>query len=140
MRTDIQRFLEAQEESYNQAFSEIKNGRKTSHWIWYIFPQVKGLGFSYNSQYYGISSLKEASDYLDDKILGKRLNDICECLLLHKGEDIEKIMGGIDAMKLKSSMTLFDIVCPDSIFGQVLDVFFRRERCRKTLKILEPFL
>ena len=132
--TGLQRFIEAQNDSYDQALKEIRNGRKLTHWIWYIFPQIKGLGFSYNSEYYGITSLQEAKDYLENELLRKRLFKITESLLMHKGKDIESIMGDIDAMKLKSSMTLFDAVQPGSIFGEVLDEFYGGERCRRTLE------
>lgn len=133
-KTGLQRFIEAQNDSYDQALKEIRNGRKLTHWIWYIFPQIKGLGFSYNSEYYGITSLQEARDYLENELLRKRLFEITESLLMHKGKDIESIMGDIDAMKLKSSMTLFDAVQPDDIFGEVLDEFYGGERCRITLE------
>lgn len=132
--TGLQRFIEAQNDSYDQALKEIINGRKLTHWIWYIFPQMKGLGFSYNSEYYGITSLQEAKDYLENELLRKRLFEITESLLMHKGKDIESIMGDIDALKLKSSMTLFDAVLPGSIFGEVLDEFYGGERCRRTLE------
>lgn len=132
--TGLKRFIEAQNDSYDQALKEIRNGRKLTHWIWYIFPQMKGLGFSYNSEYYGITSLQEARDYLENELLRKRLFEITESLLMHKGKDIESIMGDIDAMKLKSSMTLFDAVQPGSIFGEVLDEFYGGERCRRTLE------
>lgn len=132
--TGLQRFIEAQNDSYDQALKEIRNGMKLTHWIWYIFPQIKGLGFSYNSEYYGITSLQEARDYLENELLRKRLFEITESLLMHKGKDIESIMGDIDALKLKSSMTLFDAVQPGSIFGEVLDEFYGGERCRRTLE------
>ena len=132
--TGLQRFIEAQNDSYDQALKEIRNGRKLTHWIWYIFPQMKGLGFSYNSEYYGIASLQEAKDYLENELLRKRLFEITESLLMHKGKDIESIMGDIDALKLKSSMTLFDAVQPGSVFGEVLDEFYGGERCRRTLE------
>ena len=132
--TGLQRFIEAQNDSYDQALKEIRNGRKLTHWIWYIFPQMKGLGFSYNSEYYGITSLQEAKDYLENELLRKRLFEITESLLMHKGKDIESIMGDIDALKLKSSMTLFDAVQPGSVFSEVLDEFYGGERCRRTLE------
>lgn len=136
MRNGLQRFIDAQADSYDTALQEIRNGRKTSHWIWYVFPQIKGLGFSYNAEYYGISSLQEAKDYLENTILRKRLFEITEALLQHKGENIECIMGDIDALKLKSSMTLFDMVYPCSIFAEVLDEFYGGERCGSTLNAM----
>lgn len=137
MEADLQRFIDAQNEDYEQALSEVRRGKKRSHWIWYIFPQMKGLGFSYNSEYYGIFSLQEAKDYLNHELLGDRLIEITASLFLHKGKDIEQIMGDIDAMKLKSSMTLFDAVRPGDIFGEVLDEFYSGERCRRTLEFLQ---
>ena len=122
MEADLQRFIDAQNEDYAQALSEIRLGVKRSHWIWYIFPQIKGLGFSYNSEYYGISSLQEARNYLNHELLGKRLIEITASLLLHKGKDIEQIMG--------------DTIQPGDIFGEVLDEFYSGERCRRTLEFL----
>lgn len=136
IETGLLRFLDAQNEDYSLALSEIRRGMKRSHWIWYIFPQIKGLGFSYNSEYYGISSLQEAKDYLNHELLGKRLIEITASLLLHRGKNIEQIMGTIDAVKLKSSMTLFDIVQPGNVFGEVLDEFYSGERCRRTLEFI----
>ena len=137
MEAGLQRFIDVQNEYYAQALSEIRLGVKRSHWIWYIFPQMKGLGFSYNSEYYGISSLQETRDYLNHELLGKRLIEITASLLLHKGKDIEQIMGDIDAVKLKSSMTLFDVIKPGGVFGEVLDKFYAGERCRRTLGFLQ---
>ena len=107
----ITRFKEAQERfgGYETALEEIRQGQKRSHWIWYIFPQLKGLGRSYNSEYYGMASLDEAKEYLGDPVLKERLLEISGVLLEHKGEDIHRIMGGIDAKKLCSSMTLFEV-------------------------------
>lgn len=136
MNTSLCRFIDAQNEDYAQALSEVRNGVKRSHWIWYIFPQMKGLGFSYNSEYYGISSFQEVHDYLQNEFLRKRLFEITETLLLHRGDNIERIMGSIDALKLKSSMTLFDAVRPGDIFGEVLYEFYAGERCERTLELI----
>ena len=124
---NLNRFLQAQDDfdTYRQALREMKAGRKTSHWVWFIFPQLKGLGRSYQSNYYGIESLKEAEDYLADPVLGKRLREITSAVLSHRGDDINVIMGGkTDAMKFRSSMTLFDAVCPGDIFSEALEEFF----------------
>ena len=124
---NLERFLQAQDDfgTYRQALQEMKAGRKTSHWVWFIFPQLKGLGRSYQSNYYGIESLKEAEDYLADPVLGKRLREITSAVLSHRGDDINVIMGGkTDAMKFRSSMTLFDAVCPGDIFSEALEEFF----------------
>lgn len=133
---DLNRFLHAQDDfgTYNQALREMKAGRKTTHWMWFIFPQLKGLGHSYNSIYYGIESLKEAEDYLADPVLGKRLREITSAVLSHKDDDILAIMGSrIDAMKFRSSMTLFDAVCPGDVFAEALEAFFGGRRDPRTL-------
>jgi uncharacterized protein (DUF1810 family) len=123
---DLERFLTAQESAYDEALDEIRAGRKCSHWIWYIFPQQKGLGHSYNSEYYGLDGTDEARAYLAHPILGTRLREICEVLLTHVGKrDIDDIMGSsIDVLKLQTSMKLFDQVSPNDIFEKVLDAFF----------------
>ena len=134
---DLNRFLHAQDDfgTYNQALREMKAGRKTTHWMWFIFPQLKGLGHSYNSIYYGIESLKEADDYLADPVLGKRLREITSAVLSHKDDDILVIMGsGIDAKKFRSSMTLFDLVCPGDVFAEALEAFFGGQRDPRTLQ------
>ena len=122
---DLSRFLDAQEVAYTQALSELKGGRKQSHWIWYIFPQQKGLGHSYNSKFYGLDGEGEARAYVEHEILGDRLRECCKALLLHKDKDIKYIMGsGIDVLKLKTSMRLFNKVSPNDVFEEVLDAFF----------------
>ena len=122
---DLLRFLDAQEFDYTQALKELKEGRKQSHWIWYIFPQQKGLGHSYNSKYYGLDGEGEARAYVEHEILGDRLRECCKALLLHKDKDIKYIMGsGIDVLKLKTSMRLFNKVSPNDVFEEVLDAFF----------------
>ncbi len=122
---DLERFIEAQARDYNKALQELTNGRKRSHWIWYIFPQQKGLGYSYNSNYYGLDGLDEARAYLEHPILGERLRECCEALLLHKGKDIEDIMGSsIDVLKLQTSMNLFKHVSANDVFEKVLRAFF----------------
>jgi uncharacterized protein (DUF1810 family) len=132
---DIRRFHLAQEEfdDYNIALKEIKNGRKESHWIWFIFPQLEILSRSDISVYYGISGLEEAKAFLKDKTLNFRLREITSELLKHKGKDIRQIMGGLDAMKLRSSMTLFDIASLHDIFEEVLDTFYDGTRCMVTM-------
>ena len=134
---DLQRFISAQEYDYTQALSEIKSGRKTSHWIWYIFPQLKGLGRSYNSEYYGIDGIGEAEQYINHPVLGARLREITNALLMLKNSDPAGVMGHIDALKLRSCMTLFAQFCGDnSVFHKVLDKFFNGERDTKTLELL----
>ncbi|KQS32259.1 DUF1810 domain-containing protein [Pedobacter sp. Leaf194] len=133
----LSRFIDAQQSAYDVALSEIKSGRKTSHWMWYIFPQVKGLGFSETSKFYGIESLDEASAYLEHPVLGKRLIEICEALLKLKSVQADEVFGRPDDMKLKSSMTLFAAV-PNSnvVFSAVLEKFFKGEQDKNTLRIL----
>lgn len=122
---DLERFKKAQARDYARALQEIKNGRKRSHWIWYIFPQLKTLGYSANAQYYGIANLAEAKAYLQDPLLRQRLIDITQALLQHAGQSPEVILGGIDAMKVRSCMTLFLAADPElTLFQEVLDVFY----------------
>lgn len=137
--TSLSRFLEAQDSrfaGYQQALTEIKNGYKSGHWIWYIFPQMKDLGYSDLSKFYGITSLKEAQEYMKNETLSGRLREITHALLEHAGKRAEDILGYVDAMKVKSSMTLFDIVCPNDVFDQVLQQFYGGERCVRTLRML----
>jgi uncharacterized protein (DUF1810 family) len=135
--TDLKRFTDAQERDYEVALAEIRGGKKRSHWMWYIFPQIKGLGFSSTSQYYGISNLKEAGDYLRHPRLGERLVAICLALLELESTNASEIFGSPDDMKLKSSMTLFAAVPEtDPVFQQVLDKFFQGKRDPHTLTIL----
>lgn len=137
--TSLSRFLEAQDSrfaGYQQALTEIKKGYKSGHWIWYIFPQMKDLGYSSMSRFYGITSLKEAQEYMKNETLSRRLREITHALLKHAGKRAEDILGYVDAMKVKSSMTLFDIVCPNDVFEQVLQQFYGGERCVRTLRML----
>ena len=141
---NLHRFLGAQESFYAQALKEIRNGCKTSHWIWFIFPQVYGLGHSPMSDNYGIRSLDEARAYLNDPILKSRLVEISKALLQHskgglfsKPKTAEQILGYTDALKVRSCMTLFDLIEPNSIYAQVLDAFYNGERDDLTLQILE---
>jgi uncharacterized protein (DUF1810 family) len=134
---NLERFLKAQETKYQDAFSEIKNGRKTSHWMWYIFPQIAGLGFSEMSQYYAIEDLAEAKLYLEHKILGNRLLEISKVLLETDGKTAHDIFGSPDDFKLKSSMTLFSLVSnSNSIFEEVLQKYFNAEKDIKTMNII----
>lgn len=134
---DIERFKKAQDNghSYETAILELKAGQKRSHWIWYIFPQIKGLGHSCYSNMYGISSLLETKAYLEDDILCNRLYECCRAVLSNSGKDINEIMGALDALKLRSSMTLFDLVRPNDIFDEVLARFYSGSRCQMTSEI-----
>ena len=134
---DLARFLRAQEyESggYRDALKEVKAGCKREHWIWYIFPQINGLGHSDYQEYYGIKSLDEARAYLCHELLGYRLREITEALLQLNGYTAIGIFGNIDSMKVRSCMTLFDIVSPHDIFERVLDKYYNGERCKLTLE------
>ena len=135
---NLQRFLDAQATHYAQALAEVKAGRKRSHWMWYIFPQVQGLGFSETSRFYGIKDLAEATAYLQHPVLGSRLVAICEELLKLPGSNATSIMGSPDDVKLKSSMTLFGAVPAASpVFRQVLAKFFGGVPDSKTTQLLE---
>lgn len=130
---DLGRFVEAQEMDYVQALKEMKDGQKRGHWIWYIFPQIKGLGHSYNSEYYGISSKEEAKAFLDHPVLGARLREITQALLDCKNKSADDILGFPDVLKVRSCMTLFDLVSPNDIFNDVLYKFYEGQRCDKTI-------
>ncbi len=122
---NLGRFVNMQEYDYATALNEMRRGHKESHWIWYIFPQLRGLGHSSNSWIYGIADTEKAKAYLGHPILGQRLREITTALLPHQGEDVYQIMGShVDGMKLLSSMTLFDAISPRDIFAQVLTTFF----------------
>ncbi len=124
---DLSRFHKAQARDYKTALSEIRSGRKRSHWMWYIFPQIKGLGHSDMADYYGISNLEEAKDYLADPILKERLTEISSALLALDSRDAKAVMGVPDNLKLRSCMTLFAIADPDEeVFQKVLDKFYGR--------------
>lgn len=134
----LERFIDVQRSTYSVALSEIKEGRKRSHWIWYIFPQLKGMGRSSNSEYYGLTDISETNDYLNHPVLGMRLREITAELLNHQDKSPIVLMGSrIDSVKLCSCMTLFDIVSPDDVFGQVLKCFYNGERDGMTLKMIE---
>jgi uncharacterized protein (DUF1810 family) len=134
---DLARFVEAQARDYNQALAEIKAGRKRSHWIWYVFPQIDGLGFSAMSRRYAIKSVDEAKAYLADPVLGKRLVEICDAALAVEGKSAHDVFGSPDDMKLKSCATLFASVSPpDSVFERLLEKYFQGERDGKTLELI----
>jgi uncharacterized protein (DUF1810 family) len=134
---NLQRFLDAQATDYQQALAEIRAGRKRSHWMWYIFPQIQGLGFSSISQRYAIQDAREAAAYLQHPVLGARLVEISQALLGLAGSNATSIMGSPDDLKLRSSMTLFGAVPGASpVFQQVLDKFFGGAPDAKTLQLL----
>jgi uncharacterized protein (DUF1810 family) len=134
---DLRRFVRAQENDYAQALSEIKSGRKRSHWIWYIFPQIDGLAFSSTSKHYAIKSLAEAKAYLAHPVLGPRLIECVEAVNGIEGRSATEIFGSPDDLKLNSSATLFASVSPaDSVFDRLLLKYYRNERDGKTLRLL----
>ena len=133
----LDRFLDAQRGDYAVALAEVRRGRKTSHWMWYIFPQIAGLGQSSTARYYSIRDLEEAREYYAHPVLGQRLREISGALLELRGSDPVAVFGGIDSMKLKSSMTLFAVAAPDDpLFQQVLDKYYGGEQDALTPRIL----
>ena len=130
---DLERFVDAQSYVYPMALREIKNGQKRGHWIWYVFPQIKGLGHSYNSEFYGISGKEEAKAYLCHPVLGVRLREITQALLECNNPSADNIFGFPDVLKVRSCMTLFDMVSPNDIFNDVLQKYYNGERCEKTI-------
>ncbi|MEO8534587.1 MAG: DUF1810 domain-containing protein [Flavobacterium sp.] len=138
---DLTRFLDAQNKLYLTAFSEIKKGKKESHWMWFIFPQIKGLGKSSIADYYAIADLKEATAYLQHPILEKHLIEIAQQLLSYKRKSAEAILGELDARKLRSSLTLFSQVeNANPIFKELLDAFFSGHLDPLTLSIAHATL
>ena len=134
----LDRFIAAQQHSYPAALKEIKNGRKSSHWMWYIFPQLKGLGHSEMAIRYGIENIQEAKSYLAHPILGKRLIEISTSVLEVNTENATQLMGSPDDLKLHSSMTLFsELKNTNSVFQEVLNKFFNGEKDAKTLALLD---
>ena len=135
---DLKRFLDAQENDFERALAEIKRGRKQSHWMWYIFPQIAGLGFSQTSKFYAIKDRGEAENYLAHPLLGKRLVEISNALLSVEGKTANQILGSPDDVKLKSSMTLFRALDDtDPIFQKVLDKYFNGAKDDKTLELID---
>lgn len=136
-RHDLSRFVQAQEEHYEQALSEIRSGRKRSHWMWYIFPQFHGLGFSSTSRRYSIRSTAEVEAYLSHPILGPRLVECIEAVIRVEGRSAFEIFGSPDDMKLRSCATLFACASPaGSVFDQLLNKYFQDGRDAKTLRLL----
>ena len=133
---DLERFVAAQEPVYAQALGELRAGRKRSHWMWFIFPQLAELGRSSTARFYGIGSAAEASSYLRHPVLGPRLAECGQALLAHRGARPDEILGSVDAMKLRSSMTLFEAVADEpEPFAAVLEAFYP-DRDEETLRLL----
>jgi len=134
----IERFLSAQENTYDKALREIKNGMKESHWMWFVFPQIRGLGFTEYNVYFGLKDLDEAREYLEHPILGKRLVEISQAALGQKGKTAMEIFGRPDERKLKSCMTLFSqIQNADPVFEKVLEKYYNGVKDEKTISILD---
>ena len=137
MESDLNKFLTAQERDYAGALAEITRGRKQGHWIWYVFPQITGLGMSSTSVHYAIDDLEQANRYFQHPVLGKRLIEISKAILAVEGKTVNQIMGTPDDLKLRSSMTLFSMVKnADPVFQEVLNKYFDGKPDRKTIEIL----
>ncbi len=134
---ELDKFVSAQARDYDTALAEIRSGYKRSHWMWYIFPQLQGLGFSSTAQYYGIRDLEQAKDYIAHPVLGPRLVEISGALLSLPGSNPSAVMGYPDDLKLCSCMTLFELAAPDEpVFGRVLEKYYGGRRDRMTLNLL----
>lgn len=135
---DLQRFVEAQRRDYATALAELRSGRKRSHWMWYVLPQLRGLGMSGMAQRYGIASAHEARAYLAHPVLGPRLRECVAAMTALPGSDAEDVLGGIDALKFRSCLTLFAAVAPgEAGFAAALDKYYGGERDPRTLELLE---
>jgi uncharacterized protein (DUF1810 family) len=136
---NLQRFVDAQQGVIDTALAELRAGRKQSHWMWFVFPQLAGLGRSPTALHYGIASLDEARAYLAHPLLGTRLRQCVDAILPWAGDKTpEAIFGPVDAMKLRSSLTLFDAAEPRGLFGRALAAFFAGKADERTLALLEP--
>ena len=135
---NLERFKRAQKNDYKVALEEIKNGKKETHWMWYIFPQLADLGMSEVSKYYGIGDIEEARAYVKDPVLGPRLAEISQAFLSLRTNDAEAVLGPIDALKLQSSMTLFEEADPSAVvYSRILEKYFGGQRDHLTTLILE---
>jgi len=132
---NLDRFIDAHNDDYTRALNEVKSGRKLTHWMWYIFPQIAGLGMSETAQYYKIKSLDEARAYLNNELLRSHLIEISSVLLELYTNDPVEVFGDVDSLKLKSSMTLFAYISDKEIFNKVIDKYFNGNKDLNTLKI-----
>jgi uncharacterized protein (DUF1810 family) len=132
----LERFIDAQQAHYEQALAELCAGRKTSHWIWFVLPQLRGLGRSAMAHEYGLNGRAETEAYLAHPLLGKRLRECVRVMLRHQGRSASSILGDIDALKFHSCLTLFDAVSPHDCFRQALDAFYAGEPDSGTLALL----
>ncbi|MEQ9260221.1 MAG: DUF1810 domain-containing protein [Roseovarius sp.] len=133
---NLGRFLDAQARLWPRPLEEIESGRKQTHWMWFVFPQLRGLGHSANARFYGIADLAEAEQYIGHEVLGPRLLAISTAMLAHDGAEAEAILGPVDAMKLRSCATLFAHASEEPVFPGLLNAFFSGTPCEKTLHLL----
>lgn len=135
---ELDRFIKAHNDDYEIALKEIKAGCKRSHWMWYIFPQISGLGFSSTAQFYSIQSVEEAKAYMEDEILGNHMIELCEALLGLATNNASEVFGYPDDLKLLSCMTLFEKVVPEQeLFGAVIEKYYDGKRDEKTIRLIE---
>ena len=132
MGYDLDRFVVAQDRVFERVVQEITNGRKTGHWMWFVFPQIKGLGKSFMSKEYGLSGVAEARAFFEHPVLGERLVLLSKLLLKHSDKSIISVLGRPDNLKLKSSMTLFEVATGEMVFAEVLEAFYDGKRCART--------
>lgn len=132
----LEKFVTAQDRVYEQVVEEISNGQKTGHWMWFVFPQIRGLGKSYMSEKFGLSGVGEARAYFEHPVLGERLTLLSKLLLRHSDKSIMSILGCTDHLKLKSSMTLFEAATGDEVFAEVLETFYDGGRCSRTQNVI----
>ena len=140
MAPDLERFILAQKNSYTAALAELEDGSKQTHWMWFIFPQLRGLGRSFNAQFYGLADATEARAYLDHPVLGERLRTCTRAMLRHaRTSSAFDILGSPDDLKFRSCMTLFSVIAPDEkLWRQAIDDFYGGESDRLTLNLLSP--
>lgn len=135
---NLERFVKAQNKCYDAVLNELNIGKKQTHWMWYVFPQIIGLGKSEVSQYYAIKSIGEAKEYMNNPILNRRMNEVCNILLSLNSNDSEEIFGYVDSMKFKSSMTLFDAIYPNNpLFMNILKKYYAGEKDINTILIID---
>jgi len=133
---DLERFVKAQEHTYPVALAEVRNGCKQSHWIWFILPQLRGLGFSQMAHKFGISGMAEAQAYMAHPVLGPRLLEVVQAMLQHQASSADDVLGSTDARKFQSCLTLFALAAPQvACFNEALQQFFSSQRCALTLKL-----
>lgn len=134
---NLNRFILAQNRVYDNVLAELQDGNKRTHWMWYIFPQLKSLGYRYKARFYGISGIEEAQAYIANSTLETRLKKVCEIILQLPVNDAVEIFGRVDAMKLRSSMTLFDLISPNDVYARVLEKYYQGQRDERTISIID---